>query len=126
MTTLEPLTRRATAEYRRATPEQIEDGAAWYPTAHQIARDQAQEYEVTIEVAAGVIAALSPNMGWGQNVMLAERMLANNGMLNRGGLPRSLAQARIIHSGTPALDVLGGPKTRAFYEAIRGNDERDA
>lgn len=113
-----PLTRRATAEFRAATERQREDGVRWYPDAHEVARDQAQEYGVTIEVASGVIAALSPRLGWGPNVMLAERMLHSQGALSHGALGRSLSQARAIHAGDDPLVVLRGPKTRAFYLAV--------
>lgn len=91
---------------------------AWYPSAHLVARDQANEYGLTIETTSGILAALSPRLGWGPNVMLAERLLATGGTLDRGGLGRSLRQARAIHGGGAPLDVLGGPKTRAFYSAI--------
>lgn len=113
-----PLTRRATAEYRRATQAQREAGARWYIEAHEIARNQADEHGVTIEVASGVLAAMSPRLGWGSNVMIAERMLASRGTLDRGGLGRSLQQARHIYHGEDPLLVLGGPKTRAFYSAM--------
>lgn len=116
--TLTPLTRRVTVEYRTATPQQIEEGHAWYPTAHQIARDQAEEHLVPIEVTAGILAALSPRLGWGKNVMYAERMLSSLGTLDHGLLGRSLAHGRAIFDGAKPLDVLNGPKTRAFYQAI--------
>ena len=122
-TQLQPLTRRATAEYRTASANQINEGHAWYPNAHSIARDMAVEHMVTIEVAAGVLAALSPRTGWGKNVMYAERMLSSAGTLDRGMLSRSLAHGRAIYDGTPALDVLQGPKTRAFYSAILSSGE---
>lgn len=115
---MRPLTRRATTTYRNATPQQVEAGHSWYPEAHQVAASQAGTYGVTIEVAAGVLAALSPRLGWGPNVMLAERMLATGGTLDRGGLGRSLAQARAIHAGADPDEVLRGPKTHAFYHAI--------
>lgn len=113
-----PLTRRATAEFRRATIAQREAGAAWYQEAHEVAREQANEYGVTIEVTSGVLAALSPRLGWGPNVALAERMLYTKGALDHGGLGRSLQQARHIYAGADPLVVLNGPKTRAFYQAI--------
>jgi hypothetical protein len=113
-----PLTRRATIEFRRATPAQLDAGRAWYAEANDIARDQADEFGVTIETASGIIAALSPRLGWGQNVMLAERVLSHHGTLQRGALGRSLAQANAIYAGAAPLDVLGGPKTRAFYTGI--------
>lgn len=113
-----PLTRRATAEFRRATASQVETGRRWYIEAHEIARDQAEEHGVTIEVASGVLAAMSPRLGWGPNCVIAERMLASRGTLDRGALGRSLQQARHIYHGADPMVVLGGPKTRAFYIAI--------
>lgn len=113
-----PLTRRATIEFRRATPDQLAAGRAWYSEANDIARDQANEFGVTVETASGILAALSPRLGWGPNVMLAERVLSHRGTLQRGGLGRSLAQANAIYAGAAPLTVLGGPKTRAFYTSI--------
>lgn len=120
---MKPLTRRATTIYRQATKQQLERGANWYPEAHRVARNQASEYGVTIEVASGVLASLSPRLGWGPTVMLAERMLHSRGTLNRGALSRSLQHARAIYSGTDPLTVLRGPKTRAFYMAILTSGE---
>lgn len=125
--TAQPLTRRATMEFRRSTAAQRESGAAWYADANAVARDQANEYGVTIETTSGIIAALSPRLGWGSNVALAERMLASHGTLDRGGIGRSLSKARRIYAGAEPLDVLGGPKTRAFYQAIlSAGEEGDA
>ena len=123
---MKPLTRRATACYRSATPRQLAAGERWYPDAHELAHRQAHDHHVTIEVASGVLAALSPRNGWGPNVMLAERMLASGGTLDRGTLGRSLEQARAIVAGTHPLEVLNGPKTRAFYEAILSAGESSA
>lgn len=118
MSTLAPLTRRATAEYRTASPRQVEAGHQWYPAAHEIARNMADEHLVTIEVAAGILAALSPRLGWGKNVMMAERMLSSLGTLDHGILGRSLAHGRAIYDGAHPLEVMKGPKTVAFYNAI--------
>lgn len=113
-----PLTRRATAAFRNATPMQYRMGCDWYTEAYEVAKMQSNEHGVTIEVATGVLAALSPRLGWGPNVMLAERMLASGGTLDHGGLGRSLTQARAIYAGGDPDAVLGGPKTNAFYRAI--------
>jgi hypothetical protein len=120
-----PLTRRATAEYRRAAPTHIERGRAWYRDANAIALNHVVEYGVSIEQASGILAALSPRMGWGSNVMFAERMLASKGTLDQGCLGRSLAQARRIYAGEDPLAVMKGPKTRAFYDAILTGGEGD-
>lgn len=118
MSALVPLTRRATRVYREATDAQRAAGETWYKEAHEVARSQVGTYGVTIEVAAGVIAATSPRLGWGPNVMLSERMLASGGTLRHGALSRSLEHARRIVAGEPPLEVLRGPKTRSFYVAI--------
>lgn len=120
-----PLTRRATAEYRRANDTHIERGRAWYRDANAIALNLVVEYGVTIETASGVLAALSPRMGWGTNVLFAERMMASRGTLSSGCLSRSLDQARAIYHGEAPLTVMRGPKTRAFYDAILTAGEGD-
>lgn len=115
---MSPLTRRATAAYRAATAEQIDAGHRWYVDAHDVAASQAEYYGTTVTVAAGVLAATSPRLGWGPNVSIAERMLASGGTLERGALGRSLSQARAICAGEDPDVVLRGPKTNAFYHAI--------
>jgi len=104
--------------YRAATAHQIDAGHRWYVDAHTVAASQAETYGTTIEVAAGVLAATSPRLGWGPNVMIAERMLASGGTLERGALGRSLATARAICAGGDPDKILRGPKTNAFYHAI--------
>ena len=47
----------------------------WYDGANKIAQDFASKFGVTTEQAAGVIAALSPQMDWYKNVSLAERVI---------------------------------------------------
>lgn len=125
MSDLAPLTRRATAEYRRATCEQVEAGRQWYPDANAIALDMMVQYGVTLEQSSSIIAALSPRMSWGSNVMFAERLLASGGTLDRGCLGRSIRQATRIYQGEHPLAVLGGLKTRAFYEAILTSGQSD-
>lgn len=113
-----PLARRATMAYRGATDEQRRTGHRWYLEAHAVASGLAEDHDVTIEVAAGVLAATSPRLGWGPNVSITEKMLASKGKLHRGALGRSLLQARQIYDGHPPDYVLRGPKTNAFFHAI--------
>lgn len=115
---MSPLTRRATAVYRQAEAVHLERGASWYPDAHGIAVAQASAYHLPIETTSGILAALSPRCPWARNILLADQMLASHGRLDTGGLRMLLKQARTIHAGADPLDVLKGPKTRAFYQAI--------
>jgi hypothetical protein len=59
-----------------AMPEQMREIARqWYNTAHQMSKSLAQKYGVSHEQAAGVLAALSPQNAWDNNVALGERLL---------------------------------------------------
>ncbi len=110
---LTPAARSILAVYRRATPEQVEEGHAWYATAHELAR---RLDPGNMSRASGVIAALSPRLRWEQNVTLAERAYADGAAT--GTLTRSCQAANAILGGADPLTVLNGPKVRAFYTLI--------
>lgn len=110
-------TRNITRVYRTATPDQIESGLNWYGTAYDIAGSLADEHGTTREVAAGVLAALSPLNSWQANVNLATRFLAEGG-LHAGYLSGGLAKARAILAGAPVLDILTSPKVQNFFHCI--------
>lgn len=114
---LAPSTRNITRLFRQATPEQIAQGAEWYAEAHGIAVRFADTYGVSVSVAAGVIAALSPNNSWGANVRLAERYIAAGG-LDAGYFRQGLAKARRILDGEDPVSVLNGLKVTNFYLSI--------
>lgn len=105
------------AVFREATPDQLQAGLDWYADARRIAEGFAGTYGVTPEVAAGVIAALSPMNGWGANLNLAARFLDAGG-LDAGYLKPQLAKARAILTGAPIKPTLSGLKTQNFYQSI--------
>lgn len=112
-----PSTRNITRIFREATPEQIEAGIDWYADARRIAGVLAEQYDVTLDVAAGVIAALSPLNSWGSNVNLTARFLAAGG-LDAGYLKANLAKARRILAGEAIKPTLSGLKTQNFFDSI--------
>lgn len=112
-----PKVRNITAVFRSATPEQIQAGFDWYADARRIAGVFSERYEVSVEVAAGVIAALSPLNSWGNNINLAGRFLAAGG-LDAGYLKANLAKARAILAGAPVEPTLSGLKVTNFYRSI--------
>lgn len=112
-----PSVRNITRIFRSATPDQIEAGSAWYAEAHGIALRWAEQYGVTVSVAAGVLAALSPNNSWGANVKLAERFLAAGG-LTSGYFRQGLDKAARILAGEDPMTVLNGLKITNFYLSI--------
>lgn len=109
--------RNITRLYREATPEQRAAGVEWYRDAYLITRALADRHGVTIEAAAGVVAALSPLRSWGDNVNIAARAIAA-GELTSGAFKDSVSKVNRILAGEPVLSVLGGDKVRAFWHCI--------
>ncbi len=59
-----------------AYPKQLRDRAKlWYVGAHRIAGELAATYDTSREQATAVLAVLSPQKDWFQNVSLAERVM---------------------------------------------------
>ncbi len=111
------LTRNILETYRSATPDQYAAGVDWYPHARRIAGELAEETGVTLETAAGVLAALSPQNAWEKNVRDAREAC-------RAGTAKGLhtgAQTRKaddILSGLHPVDVLRGTKETSFFHNI--------
>ena len=114
-----PLTRRITTLVRTGTPDQLHRGMCWYAEAHGHASELAAEFGYTTEQAAGVIAALSPQTQWWQNLMLARQACELGEMIqgHTGGNMRKV-NAILADANTQPLDVLGGLKVRSFYRNI--------
>ena len=109
--------RRILAIYERATPQDLSEGMGWYEAANTYAEGLSEKYGLTVRQSAGIIAALSPQVSWSQNLILADGLAAGK---NVGALGRSLAKAKAIRDepDTDPLAILGGKKVRAFYGCI--------
>lgn len=113
--------------FQSATTEQVAEGIAWYSIARSYAVTLARRYRVSKQCAAGVIAALSPQVSWKKNKEYAAIIL--RGKVN-GAKPRTYCiqgnwnKAWRIALGESPLSVLGGPKVRAFYRNICGKNDR--
>lgn len=109
--------------YGSATADEIAAGRSWYSvTAGQVCEDvrsaaqQANGASLTFLGAAGVLAALSPATGWGDNVTGAIEF-AITGHMN-AQTPLFNERATRIVQGENPLTVLGGRKVRSFYRNI--------
>ena len=111
--------RRVVRLYEQASDESLAYGLAWYYDAHTFATELAAEHDVTIAQAAGVVAALSPRLEWNLNKRKAAEVLATG---TTSGLSLSVTRAQRIAQGEAPLDVLGGPKVRAFFSNIADPD----
>lgn len=107
--------------YLAAQPHELSAGERWYTEARRTCRALSSEFGVSVRTAAGVVAALSPRVTWGQNVRLACDALA--GIARPVGAFRAnSAKAAAIRSGARPLSILGGTKVRAFYRALVGDE----
>jgi hypothetical protein len=102
---------------------------SWYGTAQSRLRTIADEYGITLETVAGVCAALSPNNRWSQNIRDTRRYCEANKRkvlspdIGAGTYTKNREKACRILRGEAPLDVLGGPKVRAFYLCLLGHTE---
>lgn len=114
-----PFLKRLTAILTTFTTD-IE-GVTWYATAGDIVTELAERYQVSRECAAGVIAVTSPRLQWKRNIQVSHEVLA--GLMPRGLFKANARKAMAIRNGAEPLDVIKGPKTRAFYRAIMGDPD---
>ena len=103
--------------YNNASESSIAEGKVWYSHANHIA------WQVTkllgskdIRVGAGIIASLSPQMDWGENVTEALRFVSV-GYSTKQTRANNMKAKRISEGDDPET-VLGGLKVTAFYHAI--------
>jgi hypothetical protein len=118
------------AVFFKATDLETINGSDWYLAANHAAQIMADRHDVTLDTAAGVIAALSPNNRWERNVTDADSMIraysagghnaANS--IKVGTYNANKAKALGILSGDDCLQTLGGLKVRAFYDCILAGD----
>ena len=72
---MEIAVRNIIACRRRAKPQDVAHGIAWYAEAYEECRQIADEYGLPVYVVVGVVAALSPNNRWSTNVTNARDLV---------------------------------------------------
>lgn len=98
------------------------DGAHWYPTARRIAEQVADAAgrRGDTELGAGLIASLSPQCSWDENIIRA--FAAAEGDETLSVTADCAWKAHAIVSGVDPSAVLGGRKVRSFYRNILGDE----
>ena len=89
----------------------------WYKGANQLAKNMSEEHGISHRQAAGVIATLSPQKDWDQNVELADRVLRVRGNNNLRVTPEMLGRMQqYVDARTP--------KTRGVLErSLHGGED---
>ena len=111
------------------------EGLTWYQRANLAAVRLADQYEIAIDTAAGVIAALSPRNKWDRNLVDAENIIA----AFKAGGEEAAADVKCCTFGAnkkKALEILtweaqgdivkeflSGPKLVEFFSCIIGQDD---
>jgi hypothetical protein len=122
------MTKRILRCWRHASAAELAEGLEWYGVAGASADSLAAGALISRAQAAGVIAALSPRCQWTQNIAAAAKLVdawtAGRPRPMVAGFNGNAAKAWAILECGPdvdPLDVLGGPKVRAFYANIMGD-----
>lgn len=120
--------RRLLAKYKHTpTPTRL-SGLVWYPLAQLQVQGLAGSYGITRDGAACIVAVLSPNQSWKQNIKTADRFLASTvsdpgaPCLALAAFPPNVVKARAIRRD-PGLcwSIIRGPKVIAFARALSGD-----
>lgn len=99
-------------------PESVKSiGKNWYVGANRIAQELAEKYDVSHESASAVLAALSPQKDWYQNVSLAERVLSSYKKAGDKVLDKeAFKTAQKIYDKPQYADDVKALKTKPFNE----------
>ena len=120
--------REIVAKFTLATSQEVQLGCDWYASAFQISCRIASKYNIRPEVAAGVIAALSPNNRWERNIIDAEAIIK---CWASGGTDEDILAVKcctypamrqkaldILTRDIPIVEILNGAKIVEFFNCI--------
>ena len=110
--------------FEQATPQEVIEGMTWYDEAHRLACSISDQFGVSLDVVAGVIAALSPRSKWerniadGRNIIAAQAAGEDPAAIPVTTFNRNKARAiEILQAGT-RHGALSGQKVCAFADNI--------
>lgn len=106
--------------YSLATNTEVNEGFKWYADAQQFARELSEKYNTPFIQVCGIIAALSPQITWEQNKVLAVTFLRTNNVKNTAkvrvykcrAIKETINESDILEILSPNGNFL---KTRKFF-----------
>lgn len=118
--------------YEAASPETREAGMEWYEKARVLIGRWARTYRVPKWYVAGVVSLLSQRKQWSKNLLQTEKFLQGHDPdtfpVVRIKLERLIGLRYQLHPDEEYLEpsnllgIVWGPKIRAFYRALRRDD----
>lgn len=118
--------------WKLSTPQEKRDGIVWYIDAHKECQTIAIDLDIEVYMVAGVVAALSPNNRWEQNIIDGRSMInahitgddIDSFKVSTYGANKRKAWG--ILDEQPDYDhmkvMISGPKTTCFFGNIMGED----
>lgn len=105
--------------YKLAEPEEIISGRQWYKQANELANVMAVKYNITLFQSAGIISALSPGIGWSQNIVDANNLCS---LLNSGKDIHSVTVTTYGNNKDKAYTIYSSPELseEAIYKLLLG------
>ncbi len=70
------LCRNLRKQWRKVEPTDTSEGLAWYPLAQGIVKQWSDHYRYSVDTVAAVVAAISPQVEWTRNLVIADDVLA--------------------------------------------------
>jgi hypothetical protein len=110
--------------YDRATVDEQTRGAKWYPLAHGIVVEWAETFGRSIANVACIVAAISPQVEWSRNLIIADDVLHGNPPSIGGAIQSFVRTAeRIRDDNATQLDgyFKVGCKVRSFAANLAGD-----
>ena len=108
-----------------APPDVFERGRYWYDQAHASAVTLGRLLGTGTRNAAGILAAISPNLEADDNFAMAHHVIEGTDMLHVTGKQRDKACGCLMDDPTEVLNPKTGPKTWAFFWNIYAPTLRD-
>lgn len=111
------------ALYRdHATEADIRNGLTWYPDATAIMREWSNAYNLPLATVASVTAALSPQLEWSRNLIIADDILAGRQPSIGGALFANIDKAERVRNGSALFEVFkAAPKVASFAVNLAGD-----
>ncbi len=102
--------------YNVLTPQKLKDEAKqWYDGANKIAKELATKYDLTDEQTSAIIATLSPQKVWNENVSLAERVIE---------ILTNKKDFKLDQKAKAKIQQLYNPNTDVYYKIQYGTTKK--